>query len=104
MEPSCRITSRKLESASKRRNSSNTIGCGERIQTFNNLEFAVALTIVAKASGIGPQGQERWRSGFHTRHGCARREFQAVPSRGFMRGRGWNPARKLRQTLLPLRI
>src|ERR1700691_1280496 len=56
------------------------------MQTFNNLEFAVALTIVAKASGIGPQGQERWRSGFHTRHGCARREFQAVPSRGFMGG------------------
>ncbi len=45
------------------------------MQTFSNLEFAVALTIVAKASGIGADGQERWRSGFHTRHGRGRLLF-----------------------------
>src|SRR5580704_16856546 len=87
MESSWRITSWKLESVSKRRNSSSTIGCGERMQTFSNLEFAVALTIVTKASGIGAQGQERWRSGFHTRHGYARREFQRLPSQGLMTSR-----------------
>jgi len=55
------------------------------MQTFSNLEFVVALTIVAKASGIGPQGQERWMGGFHTRHGCAWREFRSPPCGGFPR-------------------
>src|SRR5580704_15092716 len=80
MESSWRMTGWKWESSS-------TIGWGERMQTFSSLEFVVALTIVAKASGIGAQGQERWRSGFHTRHGCARREFQGVPSDVLLRAR-----------------
>src|SRR5271156_5716489 len=79
MESSWRITNWKLDSASRRRNSSSTMGCGERMQTFSNLELTVALTIVAKASGIGAQGQERWRSGFHTRHGCVRPAFRCAP-------------------------
>src|ERR1700684_706093 len=99
MESSCRITSWKLESVSKRRNSSSTIGCGERMQTFSNLEFAVALTIVAKASGIGAQGQERWRSGFHNRRGCARRDFQVVPSQALLRAR-LPSGKQTRQALL----
>src|SRR5271155_3019301 len=78
MESSWRITNWKLDSSSKRRNSSSTMGCGERIQTFSNLELTVALTIVAKASGIGAQGQERCGTGFHTRHGCARHKFRGV--------------------------
>src|SRR5271170_4443105 len=63
------------------------MGCGERMQTFSNLELTVALTIVAKASGIGAQGQERCGSGFHTRHGCALVKFRGVPTRGFRRAR-----------------
>ena len=73
------------------------------MQTFSNLELTVALTIVTKASGIGAQGQERWRVGFHTRHGCAPHGFRGIPGRDCLEGSLiW--ATQARQTLLKLWI
>ena len=73
------------------------------MQTFNSLEFAVALTIVAKASGISAQGQERWRSGFHTRHGRGRLRFRGFRSGDLRRNRS-NPASEAGQTPLVFAI